>query len=198
VTQPSTDTVAGPRRGAEDDRVIVTRMASGDSRALGDLYDRHARGVYSLARRILPDGGQAEDIVQEVFTQAWQQAQRYDPQRASVATWLLMMARTRSIDRLRARRAGGRDVGAEPQLEELPDPLPRQDALAITSEMAARLREALRLLSDGQRQAIELAYYEGLSQTEISDRLHEPLGTIKTRIRSGLLKLRDALRDQGA
>jgi RNA polymerase sigma-70 factor (ECF subfamily) len=152
--------------------------------------------VYSLARRILPDGGQAEDIVQEVFTQAWLQARRYDSERASVTTWLLMMARTRSIDRLRARRGGARESGGEPQVDELPDPQPRQDALAITSEMAARLREALRLLSDGQRHAIELAYFEGLSQTEISARLREPLGTIKTRIRSGLLKLRDALRSQ--
>jgi RNA polymerase sigma-70 factor (ECF subfamily) len=193
VTQPVPDNAAELRRVAEHDRFIVTRMASGDAHAVGELYDRHARAVYSLARRILPDGNQAEDVVQEVFTQAWTQARRYDPQRANVSTWLLMMARTRAIDRLRARRGEVRDAGVEDAARELPDPQPPQDAIAITSQLGDRVRAALQALSDAQRRAIELAYYEGLSQSEIAERLREPLGTIKTRIRSGLLKLRDAL-----
>jgi RNA polymerase sigma-70 factor (ECF subfamily) len=194
VNQPVPDHVADLRRSAEHDRFIVSRMAAGDPQAAGDLYDRHARAVYSLARRMLADSSQAEDIVQEVFTQAWTQARRYDPLRASVATWLLMMTRSRAIDRLRARRGDQRDAAAEGRAEELPDLQPGQDDMAITGQLGERLRDALQSLAEPQRKAIELAYYEGLSQSEISERLREPLGTVKTRIRTGLLKLRDALR----
>jgi RNA polymerase sigma-70 factor (ECF subfamily) len=181
-----------------DDRPVVARLAAGDATAMSELYDRHARAVYSLASRILSDRHEAEDVVQDVFAQAWRQATRYDPERGTVATWLLVMARARAIDRLRSRR--GQAVRSEREgVVTAPAPGPGPEADAITAEQVDRLRAALRELTDAQRTAIELAYYEGLSQTEVAARLQEPLGTIKTRIRSGLLKLRAALlQEQGS
>jgi RNA polymerase sigma-70 factor (ECF subfamily) len=173
----------------------VNRMAAGDEAALAAVYDEHARAVYSFILRILGDEGEAEDVLQEVFAQAWRQASRYDTIRGTVAAWLLNMARTRAIDRLRARRARPDRAAATP--EEAVAALPAAtidpaDALAAEQD-AERVRKALHALPALQRRAIELAYFEGLTQSEIAGRLAEPLGTIKTRIRLGLLKLRDAL-----
>ncbi|HSC27744.1 MAG TPA: sigma-70 family RNA polymerase sigma factor [Vicinamibacterales bacterium] len=190
---------ARPARGdfeSGDDAACVARVADGDGAAIAALYDAHARAVYSLALRIVGDEADAEDVLQEVFAQAWRQAQRYDPARGTAAAWLLNMARSRAIDRLRARRArpDSRATAAADALDlELPaavvDP---GDALA-TSRDAARVRTALEALPLLQRLPIELAYFEGLTQSQIAERLEEPLGTIKTRIRLGLLKLRDVL-----
>ncbi len=177
----------------DEDRAAVERMARGDSAALAALYDRHARAIYSLAVRILVDAAEAEDVVQDVFTQAWRQASRYDATRAPVAGWLMIITRARALDRLRRRRARIVSTEIDSSTPHPRDPEPSQEMLAITAEQAERLRGALGELPDGQRTAIELAYYEGLSQSDIAERLHEPLGTVKTRIRSGLLKLRDAL-----
>jgi RNA polymerase sigma-70 factor (ECF subfamily) len=178
----------------------VAGAARGSGAALAALYDRHARAVYSLALRIVTDEADAEEVVQEVFDQAWRQASRYDPARGTVVAWLLNMARTRAIDRLRARRARPDRAGLESEhaWSALParsaDPL---DALD-TARDAARVRQALQRLPLIQRVAIELAYFEGLTQTEIAARLEEPLGTVKTRIRVALLKLRDALSGSGS
>ena len=168
-------------------------MTRRDAAALGDLYDRYSRSVYSLACRILSDRTEAEDVVQDVFSQAWRQAAAYDERRAPVAGWLLMMARTRSIDRLRARSGRIQMVQALPTLPDPPDQHEGPEAMAIGEEEAARVRAALETLTESQRSAIELAYYEGLSQSDIAARLREPLGTIKTRIRTGLLKLLAAM-----
>ena len=181
----------------DDDRATVSRMAGGDSSALAALYDRHARAIYSLALRILADAAEAEDVVQDVFTQAWRQATRYDATRAPVAGWLMIMTRARSLDRLRRRRARIATTEMDPAAPHPKDPDADQEMLAITAEQADRLRGALRDLPDGQRAAIELAYYEGLSQSDIAARLQQPLGTVKTRIRTGLLRLRDALAGRG-
>jgi len=180
---------------ASQDRQTIERMRRRDSAALADLYDRYARSVYSLACRILTDRAEAEDVVQEVFSQAWRQADAYDAKRAPVAGWLLMMTRTRAIDRLRARSGRVQMVQALPTLPDPPDQHEGPEALAIGEQEAARVRAALDTLTESQRSAIELAYYEGLSQSDIAARLREPLGTVKTRIRTGLLKLRSALRD---
>lgn len=180
---------------ASQDRQTIERMRRRDSAALADLYDRYARSVYSLACRILTDRTEAEDVVQEVFSQAWRQADAYDAKRAPVAGWLLMMTRTRAIDRLRARSGRVQMVQALPTLPDPPDQHEGPEALAIGEQEAARVRAALDTLTESQRSAIELAYYEGLSQSDIAARLREPLGTVKTRIRTGLLKLRSALRE---
>jgi RNA polymerase sigma-70 factor, ECF subfamily len=175
------------------DADAVTRVASGDSSALGELYDRHARPIYSLALRILQDAPEAEDIVQEVFAQAWRQASRYDRSRGAVGAWLLNLARSRAIDRLRARRARP-EATSEPAADDLVlTSADAPDAEVMRVEQVEAVRTALRDLPLVQRVAIELAYYEGLTHAEIAARLEQPLGTVKTRIRLGLLKLRDAL-----
>ena len=173
---------------------ILKRIVAGDAAGLGDLYDRYSRIVYSLACRLLSDAAEAEDVVQDVFSQAWRQAARYDPSRAAVSAWLLMMTRARAIDRLRARRSRPLlSRAAELPFYEPADPAPGPEVAAITAVEVERLRVALGELTQPQRAAIELAYYGGLTQVEIAEKLEEPLGTVKTRIRSGLLKLRSAL-----
>ena len=177
-----------------EDLESLRRFASGDQGAAAGLYDRHARALYSLILRIVGDEGEAEDVLQEVFVQAFRQAGRYDSSRGAVAAWLLMMARSRAIDRVRARRARveGR-TGEVTVLNDLPDSQPDASSAMLGEEQMRLVREALAGLPLLQRMAIELAYYEGLSHTEIAERLEQPLGTVKTRIRLGLLKLRDVL-----
>ena len=177
---------------AAPERAIVERMAAGDGDALRELYDIHSRAVYSLALRILRVQSDAEDVVQEVFVQAWRQAARYDATRGTVAGWLLMQARSRSIDRLRARQARP-ERSEDERAVDPPDSSAGPDIQIVRGEQARRVRQALEDLPRLQRTALELAYYEGLTHVEIAEQLEQPLGTIKTRIRQGLLKLRQAL-----
>ena len=187
-------------RDQADDAARVAGLAAGDSSALAALYDAHARAVYSLALRVVGDESEAEDVLQEVFAQAWRQAARYDRSRGTVAAWLLTMARTRAIDRLRAKRARpdmNASAGDDVWLDVAAPAIDPGDAIAAARD-AERVRDALRDLPLLQRLAIELAYFEGLTQAEIAERLDQPLGTVKTRIRLGLLKLRDALSGEPA
>ncbi len=142
---------------------------------------------------ILQDPADAEDIVQEVFAQAWKQATRYDVTRGAVGAWLLTVARSRAIDRLRARRARPDRAGLEHAPTHLVDPLAAPDSQLVSSEQVRIVRAALAALPLLQRVALELAYYEGLTHSEIAEQLEQPLGTVKTRIRQALLKLRDAM-----
>jgi RNA polymerase sigma-70 factor (ECF subfamily) len=188
---------SGSVRGWTEDRAAdqdaLARMARGEGDAVAELYDRHARPIYSLALRILGDATDAEDVVQEVFSQAWRQASRYSTSRGAVAAWLLTLARSRAIDRLRARRARPVGVSDDRVTDQLVDAGPPVDAQVLSSEQVARVRAALDELPLLQRAAIELAYFEGLTHAEIADRLEQPLGTVKTRIRLAMLKLRDVL-----
>jgi len=175
------------------DQASLARIARGDQLAFAELYDRHARLVFSLALRILQERADAEDIVQEVFAQVWSQAGRYDASRGAVAAWMLMLTRSRAIDRLRARRARPETASESNTAESVVDSAARQDLELLSAEQVTRLQRALKELPDAQRTALELAYYEGLTHAEVAARLSEPLGTVKTRIRQAVIKLRESL-----
>jgi RNA polymerase sigma-70 factor, ECF subfamily len=164
-------------------RTLVARLARGETAAVGEFFDRHAGLAYGLALRILRDPTEAEDVVQETFVQVWRQASRYDPGRGSPEAWVCTIARTRALDQLR-RRAARREE---------PAPAEQPASRGAVTEEALAVRKALDGLSGEQRRALELAYYEGLSQSEIARRLGEPLGTIKTRIRAAMMRLRETL-----
>ena len=149
-----------------EDRAVSDRMARGDQDALGEIYDRHGRLVYSLAFRIVRDQVDAEDVVQEVFSQAWRQASRYDPSRGSVLGWLLTLTRSRAIDRLRGRRARPEPSTDERLLNTVPDPAAPADVQVAASVQATQIRSAMEDLSVLQRVAIELAFFEGLTHAE--------------------------------
>ena len=169
-------------------------MEARDADALGKLYDRHAARLLGLAHRILGDTGEAEEVVQETFLYAWRNASSFDPSRGSVLAWLLVAARSRSIDRLRTRRpaaARGRD-DTDP-LERIPA-AGDVEAESAAREWESRCRTALGSLPSEQREALDLAYFEGLTHAEIAERTGTPLGTVKTRIRLGLMKLREGMR----
>ena len=181
------------------DLLLVDRMARGDETALAELYDRHASKVYAAARAVVGEPADADEVTTDVFVHAWRSAGAYDASRGTVAAWLFTLARSRSLDRVRSRsrrsaridRAAAMDGGsfAVPVSGAGPDP----ERGPETSELRGRVGAALAVLPEAQRRAIELAYFEGLSQREIAERLNEPLGTVKTRIRSAMQKLRDAL-----
>ena len=146
--------------------------------------------------RLLNDAAEAEEVVQDVFVQVWRHAKTYDGTRASARGWLLMMTRSRAIDRIRARQArpGTSPATSDPtSLSRLPDWRPTQDRALIDLESIARLKAALGELPEPMRVALDLAYYQGLTQSAIADHLGEPLGTIKTRMRTALTRLRAAL-----
>ena len=168
---------------APEAQSLLHCLTGGDAAALGEFYDRFAGLVNGLALRILRNTTEAEDVVQEVFIQVWRQAERFDPSRGSPEAWLCTIARTRALDRLRRRTA---------RREEASDAAPGVSAVPRTEEALA-VRKALEGLSADQRHALELAYYEGLTHTEIAARLGEPLGTVKTRIRTAMIRLRDVL-----
>lgn len=173
----------------ESDEGLIRRILSGDEVALGVLYDRYGGRVYSVAKRILQDDGAAEEILQDIFHQLWRNAAAFDSARGALGSWLLLMARNRSIDRLRRRiPAATEEVAAT-----LHGPgLDIENAVAA-NEMTERVREALRALPEAQREAMELAYFEGLTQSEIAKRTGDPLGTVKTRLRTALASLKAEL-----
>ena len=185
---------AAPQTAAtEADNDVLRRLAAGDREAVAELYDRHAARVLGLAFRIVQNSSDAEDVVQEVFSQAWRTAPSYQAARGTVVGWLLMMARTRAIDRLRSRQSR-RDVQGAPDLDAIPSDAASLADQVIANQQAAGVRAAMETLPAEQRTALDLAYFEGLTQTEIAERLRIPLGTVKTRIRAALASLRRSVR----
>jgi RNA polymerase sigma-70 factor (ECF subfamily) len=170
---------------------LIRRMAGGDRQAFADLYDRYAPLAFGLIRRILPQAAEAEEVLQEVFWQSWVDATGYDPRRGTPEAWLLNRARSRAIDRLRAIRRRGETFVAplDETIARAPDTGTSDPGMRAVDVRFAQ--SALALLPLRERQVIELAFYEGLTQSEIASRLGEPLGTIKTRTRTGLTRLRE-------
>ncbi|MBO0860458.1 MAG: sigma-70 family RNA polymerase sigma factor [Chloracidobacterium sp.] len=172
---------------------LVERVATGDQSALAELYAATSRLIYSLVLHVLGDMGSAEEVLIDVYTQVWRQAACYDANRGAPLAWMATIARSRAIDRL---RSGWRDQHRKESLDVLGDK-PAKSATpeesATASERQKLVREALDLLTPEQRQVIELSYYSGLSHSEIAEKLNQPLGTIKTRARLGMMKLREAL-----
>lgn len=175
---------------AEGDAELVVRLQRRDPQALAELYDRYGRLVYSLIVRVVRDGALAEDLVQETFLRVWNRAQGFDAQRGAIGPWLLAVARNRAIDYLRS--ASGRERNAL-ELEEVDHPSLYTDMERdiLASDKARVIRAALEKLAPNQREVIELAYFEGLTQTEMAERMGQPLGTVKTWVRTALKNLRE-------
>ena len=185
----------------DSDRDLMDRLRAGDAAALEALYDRHTPLLYSVALRIVRRAADAEDVIQETWLQAWRSASGYDPARGSVAGWLVTIARSRAIDRFRslasrlqaetavgpALRAGTPAAGSAPD---------EPGASAVAGQLRARVGAALEALPGRQRESLELAYFGGLSQSEIAARLGAPLGTVKSWCRQGLLRLRELVPEE--
>jgi RNA polymerase sigma-70 factor, ECF subfamily len=209
-SQPYSSSIAGEpeaaappaarSRSSELDLALVRRMHGGDERALGEFYDRWYPIVSALVTRMLKSADDVEDVVEECFWQAWRQAGRFVEDRGTVQTWLLTIARSRSLDRLRAAKrrheesiedvnAGPRGIAADAFVSTANDPSYDVEH----NERRTLILQALAELPAEQRQALELGYFGGLSQSEIAERTGQPLGTVKTRMRLAMLKLRDRL-----
>lgn len=189
-----------PSSGADattsDDQGLVRAMAAGRSEAVARLYDRYSGMLLALSQRILGSRSDAEEILQETFLQAWNQASRYDPKRSSVSTWLVLIARSRSIDRLRSRRVRQRTATAARRENPTVHASPQGVGSVLLQERRNRLREELAKLPYEQRQVLEMAFYGGMTQSEIASETGIPLGTVKTRTLLAMKKLRKALQSE--
>jgi RNA polymerase sigma-70 factor (ECF subfamily) len=176
------------------DAMLVHQLLQRDVDAFEQLYDRHSRIVYALVLRIVQQAATAEEVVQDVFLQLWRNARQYDTRRGPFAPWLMVLARNRALDHLRLKSE--RQRRREDQSEELPQAIsvPRFEQALDEKRRAEQVRTLMGSLNSQQRKAIELAYFEGLSHSEIAAALKEPLGTVKSWIRNGLLRLKEGLR----
>lgn len=179
------------------DPALLARIVKGDQQAFSQLYDHSSTLLYTLALRILGNRDEAAELVQDVYLEVWRKVARYDVGRGSPLAWLVTLTRSRAIDRLRARAARRQqhtDTLDGPTAARVPDFGPSPFETQADQELRLLVGQAMGALPPAQQQALELAYYEGLSHTEIATRLNQPLGTVKTRIKLGMSKLRDTLR----
>lgn len=174
------------------DDELIARVALGDQDAFSELYDRHAAVVYGVIRRVLRDPAQSEEVAQEVLVEAWRTAARHDPGRGSVRTWLCTMAHRRAVDRVRSEQASRERTE---RVGHASRPIAHDTVSDTVSNRLEQqqVRAALGTLTELQREVIELAYYGGHTHREVSELLDAPLGTVKTRMRDGLIRLRDAM-----
>lgn len=188
---------ASPEQASQNlaDRELMQRIVRGDEAAFSTLYRRLSPGLFSMVYQIVQDQKEAEDVLQEAFVQMWKKASTYDDKRSALFTWAVMISRNKAIDRLRGRQRRTRLVeDATPELSSgSADFESGADFLSSQSDERKRIRDALSALPALQREAIELAFFNGMTQAEVSAKLSEPLGTVKARIRRGLLALRDVL-----
>ena len=170
-----------------DDQELVRAAAGGDTAAFAELYDRHASRVFGVLTRMLRRSAEAEDALQETFLRAWKSLDRYDAERCSVGGWLCLIARSRAIDLLRQRRA----LGGADEVERSPTDDPATTDVVEEEERGNAVASAVERLPEAQRRLIRLAFFDGLTHEEIAARTGEPLGTVKSRIRLGMNRLRD-------
>jgi RNA polymerase sigma-70 factor (ECF subfamily) len=180
---------------ASDDVALMQRIAAGEQAALRTLYDRHSGVVFAICLRVLRDRNEAEQTLIDVFAEIWEQSGRFDSSRGTPVSYIALLARSRAIDRVRARKKDATTsldvVGPTvAESDNLADPLNR----AVADERKTIVAQALSSLDANQRQVVELAFYDGLSHSEIAAKLNKPLGTVKTHIRQGLIRMRDLLR----
>ena len=184
-----------PEPAQENDVELLKAIAARDEAALAQLYDRYRTILFGLLMRILNNREEAEDVLQEVFLQVWRKAADFDESRGRPFTWLVTLARSRGIDRLRT--LASRERVAEAGAREVSDQISDAATDAFKSEQRGLVSDALAKLPDEQKRPIMLAYFDGLTQSEIATRLGAPLGTVKTRMRTGMIRLRELLAGQG-
>jgi RNA polymerase sigma-70 factor, ECF subfamily len=171
---------------------LLGQVAEGDQAAFGQLYDQCAGRVLGLVRRLLKDSAQSEEVTQEIFLEVWQNAKRYDPAKGSATTWILTMSHRRAVDRIRSSQST-RDRDTKIGLRDMET---EYDSVSESVEIRVeheRVGQALLRLTELQRQAVTLAYYGGYSHSEVAEMLKVPIGTVKTRLRDGMIRLRDEL-----
>ena len=180
------------RTAADSTEELLQRVATGDRDAFAELYDRTAPRIFGLVKRLLRDHSQSEEVTQEVYLEIWQTAPRYDTNKGGAIAWMLTMAHRRAVDRVRASQASrNRDTKVG-----IRDYAPEFDSVAENVEVqieSERVKEAMKRLTELQRQAVQLAYFGGYSHSEVSAMLKVPIGTVKTRLRDGMIRLRDEL-----
>ncbi len=184
--------LASEERGGED-RELAERLRNHETGAMAVLYDRYGRLVYSVIFAVVRDSGTAEDLVQETFLRVWNRMQGFDAARGALGPWVLAVARNRAIDHVRSAAARMSQNSFEIAEHDHPSVFVDMEGDLFAASQARTIREALKRLNDNQRRCIELAYFEGLSQTEMADRLGQPLGTVKTWVRTALRSLREEL-----
>jgi len=184
-----------PKPGQEDDVALLKAIAGRNEPALAQLYDRYRFILFGLLIRILNNREEAEDVLQEVFLQVWRKAENFDESRGRPFTWLVTLARSRGIDRLRT--LASRERVAEAGAREVSEVISDAATDAFKSEQRGLVTKALAQLPDEQKRTLVLAYFDGLTQSEIATRLGAPLGTVKTRMRTGLMNLRELLAGKG-
>jgi RNA polymerase sigma-70 factor (ECF subfamily) len=178
---------------AEGDRELALRLKRRDPTAMADLYDRFGRVAYSVVFTIVRDTGVAEDLVQETFQRVWNRMNGFDAERGALGPWLLTVARNRAIDHIRSASARMSRNAYELEEREHPSLFANAEEQIVTADQARRIRLALTTLNEKQKRVIEMAYFEGLSQAEIAEKLEQPLGTVKTWARTALKRLREEL-----
>ncbi len=195
AAKPAKDRNLAKARNRED-VALVQEIVAGGSESLSKLFDRYSGMLLGLAYRVLGDAADAEEVLQEAFLQVWNQADRYDPSRSSVSTWLVLITRSRAIDRLRSRRVEARTIGAAQKENAVTHTSPRGVRDVFKQERRRRLFEEMANLPPEQRQVLEMAFFQGMTQSEIATKTSIPLGTVKTRTLLAVKKLRKALQNE--